>query len=43
MVVRNVGGRVTPEVANDVAFIGQLAENALPNGPLSAERDRSRG
>jgi carbonic anhydrase len=34
MVVRNVGGRVTPEVVNDVAFIGQLAENFLPDGPL---------
>jgi carbonic anhydrase len=34
MVVRNVGGRVTPEVINDVAFIGQLAENILPDGPL---------
>src|SRR6478672_5946792 len=34
VVVRNVGGRVTPEVINDVAFIGQLAENALPDGPL---------
>jgi carbonic anhydrase len=34
MVVRDVGGRVTPEVINDVAFIGQLAENALPDGPL---------
>jgi carbonic anhydrase len=34
MVVRNVGGRVTPEVINDVAFIGQLAENALSDGPL---------
>jgi carbonic anhydrase len=34
MVVRNVGGRVTSEVINDVAFIGQLAENALPDGPL---------
>src|ERR1700684_4407686 len=34
MVVRNVGGRVTPEVINDVAFIGQLAESVLPNGPL---------
>jgi carbonic anhydrase len=33
-VVRNVGGRVTPEVINDVAFIGQLAENVLPDGPL---------
>ncbi len=30
MVVRNVGGRVTPEVINDVAFIGQLAESLLP-------------
>src|SRR5438132_13607070 len=34
MVVRNGGGRVTPEVINDVAFIGQLAENVLPDGPL---------
>jgi carbonic anhydrase len=34
MVVRNVGGRVTPEVINDVAFIGALAETALPDGPL---------
>jgi carbonic anhydrase len=34
IVVRNVGGRVTPEVVNDVAFIAQLAENALPDGPL---------
>lgn len=34
MVVRNVGGRVTPEVINDVAFIGQLAETVLPAGPL---------
>src|SRR5947207_15911270 len=34
MVVRDVGGRVTPEVIHDVAFIGQLAENMLPDGPL---------
>jgi carbonic anhydrase len=34
MVLRNVGGRVTPEVINDVAFIGQLAETVLPDGPL---------
>jgi carbonic anhydrase len=34
LVVRNVGGRVTPEVINDVAFIGQLAEHVLPGGPL---------
>ena len=34
VVARNVGGRVTPEVINDVAFIGQLAENAVPDGPL---------
>src|SRR3954467_9181308 len=34
IVVRNVGGRVTPEVINDVAFIGQLAENVLSDGPL---------
>jgi carbonic anhydrase len=34
VVVRNVGGRVTPEVINDVAFIGQIAENVRPDGPL---------
>jgi carbonic anhydrase len=34
MVVRNAGGRVTREVINDVALIGQLAENALADGPL---------
>jgi carbonic anhydrase len=34
MVIRNVGGRVTPEVIDHVAFIGQLAETVLPDGPL---------
>jgi carbonic anhydrase len=34
IVVRNVGGRVTPEVINDVAFIGQIVENVLPDGAL---------
>lgn len=34
IVVRNVGGRVTPEVINDVAFIAQVAESVLPDGPL---------
>jgi carbonic anhydrase len=34
MVVRNVGGRVTPEVMDDVVFIGQIAEHVLPDGPL---------
>lgn len=34
LVLRNVGGRVTPEVINDVAFIGQIAENLMPDGPL---------
>jgi carbonic anhydrase len=34
IVVRNVGGRVTPEVINDVAFINQIAESFLPDGPL---------
>jgi carbonic anhydrase len=33
MVVRNVGGRVTREVINDVAFIAQITENMLPDGP----------
>jgi carbonic anhydrase len=34
MVVRNVGGRVTPEVINDVAFINQITETVIPDGPL---------
>src|ERR1700722_19619298 len=34
MVLRNVGGRVTPEVINDVAFIGQMTESVLRDGPL---------
>jgi carbonic anhydrase len=34
IVVRNVGGRVTPEVIRDIAFIGQIAENVLRDGPL---------
>ena len=34
IVVRNVGGRVTPEAINDVAFVGQLAESVRPDGPL---------
>jgi carbonic anhydrase len=34
LVLRNAGGRVTPEVIDDVAFIAQLAEGALPEGPL---------
>jgi carbonic anhydrase len=34
MIVRNVGGRVTPAVIDDVAFIAQLAEGARPDGPL---------
>jgi carbonic anhydrase len=34
LVVRNVGGRVTPAVINDLAFIGQIAEGFIPDGPL---------
>ena len=34
MVVRNGGGRVTPEVIENIAFVGQLAESAVPEGPL---------
>ena len=34
IVVRNVGGRVTPEVINDVAFISQMVENVIADGPL---------
>lgn len=34
IVIRNVGGRVTPAVINDIAFISQIAESVLPDGPL---------
>jgi carbonic anhydrase len=34
LVLRNAGGRVTPEVIDDVAFIAQLAEGAIAAGPL---------
>jgi carbonic anhydrase len=34
IVVRNVGGRVTPEVINDIAFVAQIADNVLPDGLL---------
>jgi carbonic anhydrase len=34
VVIRNVGGRVTPDVIHDVAFISQIAENVLHDGPL---------
>jgi carbonic anhydrase len=34
MVVRNVGGRVTPAVINSIAFVAELAGKAVPEGPL---------
>jgi carbonic anhydrase len=34
LVARNAGGRITPEVIEDVAFIAQLAEGAIAAGPL---------
>jgi carbonic anhydrase len=34
MVLRNSGGRVTPEVIDNLAFVGRLAGNAVPEGPL---------
>lgn len=34
LVVRNVGGCVTPEVINDVAYIAHITEKVLPDGPL---------
>jgi carbonic anhydrase len=33
MVIRNGGGRVTPEVINHVAFVAQLVETFRPDGP----------
>jgi carbonic anhydrase len=34
IVIRNGGGRVTPEVIENVTFVGQLAEEVVPEGPL---------
>jgi carbonic anhydrase len=34
LVTRNVGGRVTTEVIEQIAFIAQIAEAAIPEGPL---------
>ncbi|HEY2054742.1 MAG TPA: carbonic anhydrase [Solirubrobacterales bacterium] len=34
MVIRNGGGRVTPTVIEEVAFIAQIVEGAIPDGPL---------
>jgi len=34
LVIRNNGGRVTPQLINDLAYVSQLAETALPEGPL---------
>jgi carbonic anhydrase len=34
VVIRNTGGRVTSDVVAAVAFLGQIAEMVLPEGPL---------
>jgi carbonic anhydrase len=34
MVIRNGGGRVTPDVINNIAFVAQLAAKTVPDGPL---------
>ena len=34
MVIRNVGGRVTREVINDIAFIAEIVGSVIPDGPL---------
>jgi carbonic anhydrase len=34
LVIRNNGGRVTPQLINDLAYVSQLAEAARPDGPL---------
>jgi carbonic anhydrase len=34
LVMRNNGGRVTPQVINDLAYVSQLAEAARPEGHL---------
>jgi carbonic anhydrase len=34
LVIRNNGGRITPQVINDLAYVSQLAETARPEGDL---------
>lgn len=34
LVMRNNGGRVTPQLIDDLAYVSQLAEAARPDGPL---------
>jgi carbonic anhydrase len=34
LVIRNNGGRATPQVIDDLAYISQLADAARPEGPL---------
>jgi len=34
IVLRNNGGRITPQVIDDLAYVSQLAEAARPEGPL---------
>jgi carbonic anhydrase len=34
MVIRNGGGRATPAVIEEIAFIAQIAAGAVPEGPL---------
>lgn len=34
IVIRNNGGRITPQVIDDLAYVSQLAETARPEGPL---------
>jgi carbonic anhydrase len=34
IVIRNNGGRITPQVIDDLAYVSQLAETARPDGPL---------
>jgi carbonic anhydrase len=33
-VIRNNGGRITPQVVDDLAYVSQLAETARPQGDL---------
>lgn len=34
LVIRNNGGRITPQVMKDLAYVSQLADAAAPEGPL---------
>jgi carbonic anhydrase len=43
MVIRNAGGRVSPDVLKDLAYIGYLSRTIVPGGPRFADDKFRRG